>query len=256
MRTVRPGALLPWLRPLLLLALLLAALPARAHITPEALDEAIHAYLLDHPEVILESVQRYQQEQELAAAEAEQEMRRAYLLDHRAEVFDDGHSVVLGNPEGDLTLVEWFDYRCGFCRRALPEVLALLAADGGIRLVLKEFPILGEESVAAARGSIAASRLDRGERFLALHMGLMQERGPLTEARVLDLAVQAGFDRDRMRAELADDGIDELIRQNREQALELGIDGTPAFILGDEVMPGYMPGAELLAWAERVRSGS
>ena len=234
----------------------LTAAPADAHMTPGELDEAIRAYIFANPDVILESVQRYHREQEAVAAREQEAGRRAFLQANAKAVYDDGYSVVLGNPDGDLTLVEFFDYRCGYCRRAVSDVLAFLESDGGIRLVLKEFPILGEESRTAARVSVAAAEQDRGSRFLDFHLALFEESGPLTEDRVLAIADEAGFDRERLEADLATAGIDEIIRSNYFVAEELGISGTPAFIMGDEVAPGYLPEDQLLDWARRLRAGS
>ena len=234
----------------------LAALPAGAHTTPEELDEAFRDYIFANPDVILESVRRYHQEQEAVAAVELEAGQRAFLRANAEAVYDDGYSVVLGNPDGDLTLVEFFDYRCGFCRRAVGDVLAFLESDGGVRLVLKEFPILGEESRVAARASIAALQQDRGERFLDFHVALLEERGPLTEARILAIASDAGLDRARLEVDLGSAEIDELIQLNYSLAEDLGISGTPAFIMGDEVAPGYLAEDQLLAWARRVRAGS
>lgn len=233
-----------------------AALPAIAHDSQEELEEAIRAYILAHPQVILESVRRYQQEQEAVAMAEQEASQRAFLQDNAAMVYDDGYSVVLGNPNGDLTLVEFFDYRCGYCRRAVGDILAVLEADDGIRLVLKEFPILGEESRTAARASIAAAEQDRGERFLEFHLALLGEQGPLTRERVLGLAEEAGFDRRQLEADLENPVVDEIIRRNYELAEALGINGTPAFIMGDEVAPGYLPREQLLGWAQQLRTGS
>ena len=234
----------------------LAAVPAEAHMTSEELDDAIRAYIIANPEVILESVQRYNREREAVAAREREAGRRAFLRANAKAVYDDGYSVVLGNPDGDLTLVEFFDYRCGYCRRAVNDVLAFLESDGNIRLVLKEFPILGEESRTAARVSIAAAEQDRGSRFLDLHLALLEESGPLTEDRALAIADEAGFDRERLEADLATAEIDKKIRSNYYVAEELGISGTPAFIMGDEVAPGYLPEDQLLDWARRLRTGS
>ena len=234
----------------------LAGPPAGAHTTPEELDEAIRAYILENPGVILESVRRYRDEQEAVAAAEQEASQRAFLQANAREVYDDGFSVVLGNPDGDLTLVEFFDYRCGYCRRAIGDVLEFLDADGGIRLVLKEFPILGEESRFAARASIAAAEQDRGSRFLEFHLALLRESGPLSRERVLVLAAETGYDRERLEADLGDAKIDRVIRQNYALAEELGINGTPAFIMGDEVVPGYIGAEQLIDWARKIRAGT
>ncbi len=241
-----------------LLAGTIAALaaPVAAHQTPEELDEAVRAFILNNPEVILESVQLYQQELEAREQAALAERRLAYLEENRELVYDDGYSVVLGNPEGDVTLVEFFDYRCGFCRRAAGEVFALLEADPGVRLVLKEFPILGEESDRAARASVAAAEQDRGSRFVEFHLALLAETGPITVERVLELAVDAGFDPAPIRAAMESGVPDSTIRTNRLIAQRLEINGTPAFVMADEVVPGYVELPVLTEWVLKARAGS
>ena len=182
--------------------------------------------------------------------------RRAFLQDNAGLVYDDGYSVVLGNPDGDLTLVEFFDYRCGYCRRAVGDVLAMLEADGGIRLVLKEFPFW-ERNPGRPRGraSLLPSRI-AATAFWSFTLHCSASGGSLTRERVLSLAVEAGLDRQQLEADLDNPAIDATIQQNYALAEALGINGTPAFIMGDEVAPGYLSQDQLLDWARRLRTGS
>ena len=233
----------------ILLLACLAAAPAAAH-SPEE----IRAYLLENPELaieVLETLNRQQQEQQERQKAATAEWIRA----HPDEVYDDGYSVVAGNPDGDLTLVEFYDYRCGYCRRAFHEIRAFLEADGNIRYVLKEFPILSPASETAARAAIAASEQDRGEQYLAFHRDLLFHKGPLDEEALLALADAHKFDPTQLLQDMDSDRIRERIARNYATARELGIRGTPAFILGDDVQPGYLDRQDLADWAAHIRNG-
>lgn len=152
--------------------------------------------------------------------------------------------VWLGNPAGDVTVIEFFDYQCGYCRRVGPTVAALVAADPGVRVVLKEFPILGDASVAAARASLAANRQGKGAAF---HHTLLGGRGATTRARIEDAARQAGVDLDRLMADAGNPAMDQHLVANVEAALALGINSTPTFVVGDRIIRGAVPLAELQA---------
>jgi len=218
----------------------------------EALRAEMRAYLLENPEVLLEAIQVLETRQQVAEAAGEQ----ALIAANAAELFEDGHSFVAGNPEGDVTLVEFFDYRCGFCRRAHPEVAELLQSDGNIRLVAKEFPILGEDSVAASRLAIATLRVAGPEAYEALHDELMTMRGPVdarSGARVLQ---RLGHDPEPVLAEMETEAVSTIIAQNHALAQRLGISGTPTFVLGDRMLRGYMSLDQMRAVVAETREGS
>ena len=205
-----------------------AATPAQ-----EMIEETVHDYLLSHPDVMIKVFDILRARQE--AGQAEQ--TRQTVAARREALFNDPAAPVAGNPDGDVTLVEFFDYRCTYCKRVLPTVIAALEEDPGLRIVYKEFPILGPESVVAARVALAAHR-QAPDRYLALHTALMASRGRLTETNALEIAREFGFDVARIAADMGSPEIDRIIERNNALAQELGINGTPGFVIGDRVIPG------------------
>ncbi len=162
-------------------------------------------------------------------------VRNPDIVARQDELLNDPASPVGGNPDGDVTLVEFFDYQCPYCKTIFPSIQALLAEDRNLRYVFKEFPILGRASVFAARAALAARRQGK---YLEFHMAVMSAKGKLTEARVMRLAKTAGLDVDRLRRDMADGTVDAMIRRNLELADGLGIFSTPVFIIGDTQIPG------------------
>ena len=191
----------------------------------------VRAYLLAHPEVIMEAVQELRQRQEAAQAEA----AKAAIAAHRDDIFRDPASPVAGNPVGDVTLVEFFDYNCPYCRKVAPDLWALPDADPGLRLVFKEFAILGPTSEFAARVALAAQKQGK---YLPVHQALMRAEQPLTEDKVFRAATGAGADLARLKRDMADPSVDAEIARTRELAETLGITGTPGFVVGDALIPG------------------
>lgn len=194
-------------------------------------EQRVRDYLLANPEVIMEALQVLQARQR--AAEAEQLKRT--LAERGEEILNDPAAPVGGNPDGDVTLVEFFDYNCPYCRRVAPTVAEIEAADSGLRLVYKEFPILGPGSEFAARAALASHRQGR---YAPFHHALMQATEPVTEASVLEIAREVGLDVERLRADMADPAIAAAIARNLALASALGITGTPSFVIGEEVVPG------------------
>ena len=220
----------------LLLALLVAAVPAGASepFTPdqeEAIRRLVRDYLTKNPEILFEALQAGEDKMK---RDAEEKAKKA-LSEKRRELERDRDSPVLGNPNGDVTLVEFFDYRCGYCKQVAGTIQALATEDKQLRIVMKEFPILGKESVFASRAAVAAQRQGK---YAPFHMALMNHKGNLTEDAVLKMAASVGLDVDRLRAEMGREEIDAQLRRNYELAQELQIRGTPAFIIGDELIPG------------------
>ncbi len=177
---------------------------------------------------------------------------RRQVAAHRDELLHDPESPVGGDRDGDVTVVEFFDYRCGYCIAMAPRLETLLEADRGLRFVYKEWPILGPMSEFAARAALAARRQGRYEDF---HSALMRLRGRLTEATVLDAARRLGLDPERLRADMKSPKIDRALRDNRALAAELGITGTPSFVVGDRLIPGAVPLGELKAVIAAARGG-
>jgi protein-disulfide isomerase len=231
------------------IALALGGSPAWAQTpaTPrEAIEAIIREYLLDHPEVIVESLQRAEQ-QRIEAARAE---RRAAVQARRRDLLEDPDSPVGGNAAGDVTVVEFFDYRCPHCRRMAPVVKALLAEDRGVRLVYKELPILGEESVLAARAALAA----RGQgKYVEAHDRLLTETEPFTRTTVVATLVAIGLDGERLRTDMDAPEITTLIGRELSLAQALRIDGTPAFVIGGELVVGAIDLGTLRELVRRAR---
>lgn len=196
----------------------------------EAIEGIIADYILDNPEIVYRALQILQERQQ--AAEAER--ARLALEAHRHALERDPNSPVGGNPDGDVTVVEFFDYRCPYCKRVAPDVERLTAEDGKVRLVYKEWPILGPESVFAARAALAAREQDQ---YLALHERLMALE-QVTEASVMAAASDVGLDIPQLREDMAAPEVEAHLRQSMQLAETLGITGTPAFVIGDQVVPG------------------
>jgi protein-disulfide isomerase len=221
------------------LAVLLAATvaaPSRAAdpLTPEqkqAVEAVIHDYFLKNPEFMVEV---------LRAAEAKMKQDKAAeahqaIATYRKELLADASSPVGGNPEGDVTIVEFFDYRCPYCKQVEPAIEALVKEDRNIRIVYKEFPVLGAESVFASRMALAAARQDK---YFAFHNAMMATKGQITEKVILQVAATAGMDLAKAKADMNAAGVKEIIQHNYTLAEALDINGTPAFIVGDVLVPG------------------
>lgn len=226
----------------LLLAPQIAGAPeARAdEMSQEEFEARVRDYLFANPEVILEAVQRLQERQQAAEAAAAQQA----IMDRADEILSDPDSPVGGNPEGDVTLVEFFDYNCTYCRRVAPVMAEVLATDSELRVVYKEFPILGEGSVFAARAALAA---ERQAQYHAFHSAMMAFPGQLNQQTVLAVAGEVGLDVERLRADMEDPAIQAMIDRNYGLAQALGINGTPGFVIGDTIVPGAIDLAAMQA---------
>mgnify|MGYP001345581843 CR=1 FL=1 len=242
----------------LLAGLALSAVPAAAGEDDGALSAAqkrevektVRDYLSTNPEVLLKAIQLLRLQQE---DQARQKVSDA-LFTLRGELENDPASPVGGNPEGDVTIVEFYDYNCGFCKRVFPTVMKLLNEDGNIRYVFKEYPILGPQSVFAARAALAAWKLDEGK-FMAFHTAMMEIRGSLTEKRVMKTAEDAGLDVATLRQGMADGEIDRILENNHALARSLNINGTPGFVIGDQLVPGAIDVETMRALVEKARRG-
>ncbi len=213
------------------------AAPAAAATEDAAFGARVRDYLLENPEVIFEAVAIMEQrQQDLQSA------NDGDLISQNADaIFDDGHSWVGGNPEGDVTIVEFMDYRCGYCRRAFPEVEELIATDGNIRIIVKEFPILGEESTIAARFAIAAQQQLGDEAYKAIHDAMMTYKGDMAIPALTRLAEALELDAEAITAHMDDDAVSQVIAENQALGRALQISGTPSFIMEDQILRGYIP---------------
>lgn len=198
---------------------------------------AIREYLLENPEVLMEAIAV------LEAREAEEAEAAALTMvsDNADAIFNDGHSFVGGNPDGDVTVVEFVDYRCGFCRRAHPEVSELVASDGNIRTITKEFPILGDESVEASRFAISTLQNAGPEAYKRVNDALIEKRGDFSRRSLARLANSLDLDSDAIIAGMDAEAVDSVITENRALAQRLQITGTPTFVVGEQMVRGYLP---------------
>lgn len=203
--------------------------------------EEIRTYLLENPEVILEAVNTLEQRQAEEQAAADNDLVAA----NADAIFNDGFSYVGGNPEGDITLVEFLDYRCGFCKRAFGEIETLLEEDGNIRFIVKEFPILGEQSLLASRFAMATRLVEGDAQYKAMHDALMAFNGEITLPALRRIADTFELDTDAIEARMEDPEITANLQETRALAQRLQINGTPTFVLGDEMLRGFLPADQL-----------
>jgi protein-disulfide isomerase len=204
---------------------------AATNIPEDEFEQRIRAYLMKNPQVILEAVEQLQ-----ARRQAEGQSEAAAVLKARAEeIFRDPASPVGGNPGGDVTLVEFFDYNCPYCRQVAPVMAEAEAADPQLRVVYKEFPILGPGSAFAAKAALAVHRQGK---YLEFHKALMAARGAVDEARTLAVAAAVGVDIERMKANMNNPEIETAIENNLALARALRIDGTPSFVIGERILRG------------------
>jgi protein-disulfide isomerase len=221
--------------------------------TPEeraAFRAEIRAYLLENPEVLMEAIGVLEAREQAARAAGDRDLI-ASLSD---EIFDDGRSWVGGNPDGDVTLVEFMDYRCSYCRRAHTDVMELLDRDGDIRFIVKEFPILGPESLLASRFAIAVRNVAGDDAYGTMHDALMTLRGAVTEDSLTRIARDEGLDPAPILAAMDAPEVVAELQANRALAERLQIDGTPGFVLGDEILRGYLPLAQMQERVAQVRA--
>lgn len=198
----------------------------------DAIGEVIQEYLKENPAVVIEAIEAYRsQEQEREKMQAAEKIvdNKAYLT--RA----DAPSV--GNPEGDITVVEFFDYNCGYCKRALPDIQKIVKDDPNVRVVFKEMPILGPTSRTAAEWALAAHMQGK---YFEYHTALMEHRGPKDDEQLAKLAEKVGLDVEKAKADAKGDAVEKDLERVTEVAREIGVNGTPAFIVGDTFVPGYV----------------
>jgi protein-disulfide isomerase len=211
--------------------------------------DEVRTFLLENPQVIMDAVANLEAQQ----AEEQAQADLTLVADHAEDIFNDGYSWVGGNPDGDITLVEFLDYRCGYCKRAHNEVAKLLESDGNIRLIVKEFPILGEQSVLASRFAVATKQVAGGDSYKAMNDALMSFNGDITLPALRRLANTFGLDTDAIEAQMDSDEVTQEIAATRALAQKLRISGTPTFVLHDEMLRGYLPYDQMRAVVDEKR---
>ncbi len=212
------------------------------------IEQIVRSYLLEHPEILREMSNKLQ-EQEQAA---EDTARGAALTQNAAAVYKTEGDPVVGNPNGDVTLVEFFDYNCAWCKRSVGEIVALAEQDKNLKIIMKEFPIFGENSEYAAKAAMAS---DRQGKYWPYHQALFSHNGPVTPEVADQLAEDVGLDVAKLKADMNDPKITERLAANHQLAQSLLINGTPAFVIDDQIVPGYMPLDGLTAAVAQVRDG-
>jgi len=230
----------------------------------DELGEIVKGYMVKHPEAVGEimvGVLKHRSSSANAsnspapggAAKAATRHSEA-IADNAAALFSSPHQVTLGNPHGDVTLVEFFDYSCGFCKRALPDMLTLIKDDPNLKIVLKELPILGAGSAEAARIAIAVRMQDaEGQKYLAFHQELLGGGGPASKEKALAAAKDQGLDMVRLEQDAASDEVGATLSEDVKLAGAMGINGTPGYVVGDKVVLGAVGIAALKERIEAAR---
>lgn len=216
----------------------------------DAFRAEVRAYLLENPEVLMEALNVLETRQAAEAQSRDVEMVAA----NADTLYNSPTSFVGGNPDGDFTIVEFLDYRCGYCKRAHPEVAALIDGDPNIRYVIKELPILGEESVLAARYAVAVQILAGEETYYDVHNTLMEFNGSISEASLARVSEAFGLDHDAIVASLSSDEVTAVLNENRQLASALSITGTPSFVFDDQMLRGYVPLAQMEQIVAQLRA--
>ena len=214
---------------------------------PDEVGEIVKGYFLKHPEALAQVLAEILKHRSAAnagtaslgtAVKAAGD-RSAAIAGNAATLFSSPHQVTLGNPDGDVTLVEFFDYSCGYCKRALPDLLALLKDDPKLKIVLKELPILGPGSLDAARVAVAVRMQDPGgQKYIAFHQEMLGNPGPASREKALAAARDQGLDMARLEQDSASDEVNATLKEDIQLASAVGITGTPGYVIGKDVIPG------------------
>jgi len=224
------------------------ASPAAATVDAKSLDKRIHDYLMANPEVLVEAMKELERRED---SERDTQAQKG-IVEHQKELLNDPDSPVSGNPGGDVTIVEFSDYQCPYCKRAYPAIKSVVAADGKVKLIYKDLPILGEASKIAALAALASRNQDKHEAF---HNALMEFNGRLDRDRIMEIAKSVGIDTDKLQKDMEDPKLKEIIERNLALASALGVRGTPAFVIGKQFVPGAVDADALKQLIEDARKG-
>jgi len=212
------------------------------------IEKIVRDYILANPEIIDEAAQALQKKRDQQLAEQQSKT----IEEQAATIFDSKNQMVLGNPEGAITLVEFFDYNCTYCRRAVSDMTALLSANPDLRIVMKEFPILAPGSVEAARLSVAVKDL-APDKYLAFHQELFSRPGQASSAKALEVAADLGLDTDALKEAANGTDVTTGLQEVHQLATDLGISGTPSYVIGKEIVPGAIGFDGLQAMVSALR---
>lgn len=231
-----------------LVVTLLAPLASHADaLSEDRVKELVLEAIRENPEIVLEAVQIIEQREQARQAAA----AASVLSENRDLLENDPNAPVLGNPDGDVTVVEFFDYNCPYCRRVKPHIETLLDEDPNVKLVYREWPILGDGSVFAARAALAAREQGKYEEF---HWALMGMQGRAEEASVIQVAQEIGLDIAQLRRDMQAPEIDAHIAASMEMSRRLGFNGTPSFVIGDALVPGVIEADQMIHLTQEARA--
>ncbi len=226
-----------------------AQAPAFTDQQRQAIERIVREYLLSNPEILQDVMAELERRQ----SEAQKVAQEAALAQSKDALLRSPHDIVAGNPAGDVTVVEFFDYNCGFCKKALGDMRSLLKSDPKMRLVLKDFPVLGPDSVEASRVSLAVGKQLKGEKLFEYHVKLMETRGRVNGERALAVAKEMGVDLTRLQKDVDSPEVRAVLQENVALGDRLGLTGTPAFIIGNEVISGAVGSEPLRQTVSSVR---
>jgi protein-disulfide isomerase len=199
------------------------------------IEKIIKEYLVEHPEVLQEAMAALEKKQ----AVAEAEKAKGAIKNHSEAIFNSPMQVNLGNPQGDVTFVEFFDYNCGYCKRAMSDMMTLMSKDPKLKVVLKEFPVLGPGSTEAAQVAVAVRMQDKtGKKYLEFHQKLLGNRGQADKAKAMAAAKEVGLDMARLEKDLKSDEIAASLQESMKLAEALGLNGTPSYVIGNDIVIG------------------
>jgi protein-disulfide isomerase len=236
---------------LALTASVAAACPAAAldDAQKKEFGEFIKQYLIENPEIMIDVQDALQKKQESARLVK----ANAVISDNKSTIFDAKYDMTIGNPKGDVTIVEFFDYNCGYCRHALSDMQTMLEKDNNVRFVLKEFPILGPESVAAHKVSDAFRKL-APEKYSQFHIALLSSDGRADEGSAIEVAKSLGVSEKQIRQEMAKSASDQSVKETYQLAQSLGITGTPSYVIGNELVQGAVGFDDLETKVKNMRA--
>ena len=224
--------------------------PAFTEAQKNELRELVKDFLIRNPEVIQEAMLELERRQK----ETERQARLRITQDKTSPLYTARHNVAFGNPNGDVTIVEFFDYNCGFCKRALGDLQKMVAEDKNLRVITKDFPVLGQGSVEAATVALAAKQQLSVEKLWSFHQKLLGGRGQIGRQQALDAAKEAGADMARLQRDMESPAVRAAIEENVQIADLLGLTGTPSYVIGDEIVVGAVGFADLKARVDNVRN--
>lgn len=203
--------------------------------------------ILEKPEIIAQAVRLLEHKEQQEQAQRQQE----WIADNFAAVSADPNAPIMGNPDGDVTVVEFFDYNCGYCRRAFKDLQALVVKDSNVKVLFREFPILSEGSLIAARAALAAAKQNK---YVAFHTAMMEASKTIDETVVMDVAAQIGLDVAQLRKDMHSSDVNDHISTSRELARALNFNGTPAFVVGKNAIGGMVPLNRLVTLVQSART--